>query len=78
MKVRFFDTNREERGFTGKLLKEGNRGCIFHEEHGDLMVFRVATVNEFDRDWRSKMEGIVPEFSSDLELYSCYYFKKKF
>ncbi|AOZ94924.1 DUF7669 domain-containing protein [Paenibacillus crassostreae] len=69
--VSFFDTNRG-RGFLGKVLVQEDDGFVFLTEQGDVMTFRVATVEEYDLIWRRSVEGNVRSFRSDEELHKWY------
>lgn len=70
--VQFFDTNRG-RGFEGEVLVQEDDGFVFLTEKRDVMTFRVATLKEYDLIWRCYVEGDVPRFRTDEELYEWYY-----
>jgi hypothetical protein len=69
--VSFFDTNRG-RGFIWEVLVQEDDGFVFLTEQGDVMTFRVATVEEYDLIWRRSVEGNVLSFRSDEELHKWY------
>ncbi|WP_138224602.1 DUF7669 domain-containing protein [Paenibacillus algicola] len=54
--VRFFDTNRG-RGFSGEVVVQEDNGFVFMTEKRDVLIFRVATVEEYDLLWRRHIEG---------------------
>jgi hypothetical protein len=70
--VCFFDTNRG-RMFRGEVVTEDEHGFSFQTEYGDIITFREATVEEFDKDWRREIEGSIPRFESNEELRRWYY-----
>jgi hypothetical protein len=72
VRVSFFDSNRG-RGFEGEVLVQEDGGTVFLTEQGDVMTFRVATLEEYDLIWRRGVEGSVPIFRSDEDLYGWYY-----
>jgi hypothetical protein len=71
-RVSFYDTNRG-RGFYGELISEKEDEIVFRTDSGDMMTFRLATIKEYDQEWRRYIEGSVPKFLTDEELYKWYY-----
>jgi len=69
--IGFFDTNRG-RMFCGEIISSDESRFIFKTEKNNTMTFRVATVSEFNMNWRKYIEGNVPDFQSDNELHSWY------
>lgn len=71
-RLTFFVTNRG-RVFYGDITEKSPAGFTFVSEHNQLKTFRLATVSEFDREWRNgRVEGNVPDFKTDDELYAWY------
>lgn len=67
----FFDTNRG-RMFKGKISETNEDGFVFNTENNQNMVFKVANIKEFNKNWRSQVEGKVPDFQDDNELHQWY------
>jgi len=68
----FFDTNRG-RIFYGEIIEQSASGFTFRSEHGQIKRFRVATVKEFNHEWRNIwVEGSLPAFQTDSELHAWY------
>jgi hypothetical protein len=59
--------------FRGEMMSEDDHGFTFQKEDGDVMTFRAATVEEFNKGWRREIVGSVPWFESDEELDRWYY-----
>lgn len=66
----YFDTNRY-RYLTGKSKKTWS-GFTFTTEHKETLTFKVATIREYNKNWRSKVEGNVPAFNFEEDLHEFY------
>ncbi|MEW6572876.1 MAG: hypothetical protein AB1374_04515 [Bacillota bacterium] len=77
--IGWHDTNRGHQ-VEGKLIKETPDGFVwqrYRQVNGkwmkaELIRFRVFTLEEFNKKFRDRVHGPLPEFSSTDELYEFY------
>lgn len=79
-----FNDSVRQRGFEGRVEKETPDGFVWRRQFKSLegydvdetIIFRVLTVEEYDRRVRPKVVGNPPKFASDAELHE--YYRRQF
>lgn len=77
--VGFHDTGRGHH-IEGRLLTETEDGFVWQRQYweGDQMVerdrliFKLLTLEKFDKDYRPKVVGDLPQFNSTQDLHEWY------